>query len=264
MHEGRHLQIGSVWLEDLTDAEGLRLYRFFARTLTAEYEQAEGHLFGPEAVRRIEIGMPFLAEGSLRPWDRRTLEHFRESEAVHNALKGPRRGLEETVAFLGWEDPGQDATDASEEEAEDGSDEEDEFVAEGLDYYKSREVRKRFDYLTLRRSYFARSEFERVSFRDADLSGSRIAFADWLDCDFSDADLTGAFIGAIFVGCDFSRAVLEGADLRWSDFLDCNFAGASMIGAKVVREQRDRLVLAANQLAEVEWCDDAGPEPPEG
>lgn len=265
LSEDQGLQPGSVWMSDLADVGGLSLYRFLARTLTGGFEQIGGYLFGPEAVHLIEAGRPFLEEGSLQPSHRDTLKVMKQSDATQRSLTGPRLSWEETAAFMGW-----DGRPVAEEEGEDAAEQIDdagegeefhEYVSQSLDYFRSGEDRKRFDHLNLRRSYLAKSYFELTSFRDTDLSGSRIVCDDWLDCDFSDADLTGAFVAALFVGCNFTGAVLERADLRQSDFIDCQFGGAKLAGAKLLHEHRDKLPLTGDQVADIDWHADPGPEP---
>jgi hypothetical protein len=120
-------------------------------------------------------------------------------------------------------------------------------------------------HLTMPRTFFGRSLFERVSFADTDLSESFMCWNDFEDCDFTGADLSGCDMRAShFRRCTFDRAVLRGADLRRSSFEECTFVGAEMAGA-VVDQARTlgRLSdkLSEGQLATLNYTQEPGPEP---
>jgi uncharacterized protein YjbI with pentapeptide repeats len=123
-------------------------------------------------------------------------------------------------------------------------------------------------HLTMPRTFFGRSLFERVSFADTDLKESRMCWNDFEECDFSGADLSGCDMRAShFRGCKFAGAVLRGADLRRSTFDGCDFTGADLSGASAeATGSRARLrdLLSAEQRVAVSWTKDAGPEPPGG
>ncbi len=123
-------------------------------------------------------------------------------------------------------------------------------------------------HLTMPRTFFGRSLFERVSFVGTDLSESCMCWNDFEDCNFSGADLSSCDMRAShFRRCTFDRAVLRGADLRRSSFEGCTFVGAEMAGA-VVDQARTlgRLIdkLSESQLDTLDFTQEPGPEPPGG
>lgn len=138
----------------------------------------------------------------------------------------------------------------------------------GFSYFRYRLQDADNSNLTLPRTFFGRSEFNRVNFANTDLSESRMCWNDFDDCDFSGADLFGCDMRASnFRRCKFLGAVLRGADLRRSSFVDCDFAGAVLTGA--VAEDEDAIgcvqdYLAEEQQAVMAWTEDGGPEPPGG
>ncbi len=88
---------------------------------------------------------------------------------------------------------------------------------------------------------------------------------DWLECDFTDAHLTRADLGASeYVRCCFAGARLAHADMRGSAFEECDFTGARMANARLTREQGAQLGLTRSQQMEIDWQDEDGPEPPGG
>lgn len=122
--------------------------------------------------------------------------------------------------------------------------------------------------LTLPRSFFGRSGFERVNFANTDLSESCMCWNDFDYCDFSRADLSGCDMrSSIFRHCRFAGAILRGADLRRSTFEECDFSGADMGGAVAEDKSgagRVRECLSEEQVAVMVWRPDGGPEPPGG
>jgi hypothetical protein len=122
--------------------------------------------------------------------------------------------------------------------------------------------------LTLPRTYFGRSGLERVSFRNTDLSESRMCWNDFKDCDFSEADLTDCDMRASsFESCKFVGAILRGADLRRSSFNGCDFTGADLTGAVADEDETIEYLydkLTEDQQATMAWHDEPGEEPPGG
>jgi uncharacterized protein YjbI with pentapeptide repeats len=118
------------------------------------------------------------------------------------------------------------------------------------------------------RTNFNRSGWTRVRFAGCRLVESFACWADFVDCDFSGADLTGCDMRAsLFRGCRFDGAILRGADLRRSSFEGCSFVGADMTGAiaddyETMGYLFDKLTEA--QLATMSVHADPGPEPPGG
>ena len=134
----------------------------------------------------------------------------------------------------------------------------------GLSFFKSRLRAADYSNLTLPRTFFGRSEVIRVSFASCDLSGSRMCWNDFEDCDFSGADLTGSDLRAsLFKRCRFAGAILRDVDLRQSSFEDCDFSEAEMQGAV---SQKDRLAthLSLEQREVMIWTSNEGPVPPGG
>jgi uncharacterized protein YjbI with pentapeptide repeats len=137
-----------------------------------------------------------------------------------------------------------------------------------LSYFRTGLAGADRSHLTMPRTFFGRSLFERVSFVDTDLSESCMCWNDFDDCDFTGADLSGCDMrAALFRRCTFDRAVLRGADLRGSSFEGCTFVGAEMAGAVV--DQAGALghlidKLSEGQLATLSCTQEPGPEPPGG
>ena len=138
----------------------------------------------------------------------------------------------------------------------------------GLSYYKYRLQDADNSNLTLPRTFFGRSGFERVSFANTDLSQSRMCWNDFPGCDFSGADLSVCDMRASrFKACKFVGAVLRGADLQQSSFNKCDFTGADVTGA--IAEDEDAIgcvqdYLSDEQQATMTWSADSGPEAPGG
>jgi hypothetical protein len=122
--------------------------------------------------------------------------------------------------------------------------------------------------MTLPRTFFGRSWITRVRFVNTDLSQSWMCWNDFTDCDFSGADLSRCEMRAsIFRRCTFNGADLRRADLRRSTFDGCEFTGARMKGAHadaVYGEQDLEYELSPEQIKEMRWSEDTGPEPDGG
>lgn len=119
--------------------------------------------------------------------------------------------------------------------------------------------------LSMPRSFFGRSEINRVSFRNTDLHESNLCWNDFLGTDFTEADLARSDMrSSIFQQVVFVNAKLDGADLRRSSFIDCNFEGATMRGVALTREQCPTMLLSEAQRLAVDWHEDNGPEPDGG
>jgi len=108
--------------------------------------------------------------------------------------------------------------------------------------------------LTLPRTFFGRSSFERVNFGNTDLSESRICWNDFIECDFSGSDLIGCDMRAsIFKNCKFECARLTNTDLRQSSFEECDLTGAQMDGAKLTHAQWRAMILSKDQEKVIDW-----------
>ncbi len=116
--------------------------------------------------------------------------------------------------------------------------------------------------LTLPRTFFGRSEINRSTFRNTDLTESNLCWNDFNDVDFTDALLARSDLRAsLFTRVRFDSADLSNADLRQSTFEHCVFTNAMMAGTVLTPAQGRHLSLSARQRAEVAWTDDEGPEP---
>ena len=181
-----------------------------------------------------------------------------------------RRSLEETWEFL-------DAQDDDEDVPRDASgnpfvprqmpSHDDEVL--GFSFFKSVTEDADYSILTLPRTFFGRSEFERVSFQNTDLSESRMCWNDFIECDFSLADLSACDMRAsTYVRCKFDQAILKDADFRHSFFEDCTFAGANVTGVIVdepsAKECELFEALTNEQIALLEQWANPGPEPKGG
>jgi|ERR1700733_3515038 BTB/POZ domain-containing protein KCTD9 len=119
--------------------------------------------------------------------------------------------------------------------------------------------------LTLRRTFFGRSEINRVSFRNSDLRESNLCWNDFIGTDFARADLAGSDVrSSIFKQVLFVAANLDGADLRGSSFLNCDFKRASMKGTVLTYQQVEMMQLSNPQKREIAWRKDEGEEPKGG
>jgi uncharacterized protein YjbI with pentapeptide repeats len=98
---------------------------------------------------------------------------------------------------------------------------------------------------------------------NTDLNQSFKCWNDFIDCDFTGADLTCCDLRAsVFEGCSFVRCKLIGADLRWSDFEGCDFPDADLTGARADGDT-DLPEISEEQYDQIDWQDE-GPEPPGG
>lgn len=119
--------------------------------------------------------------------------------------------------------------------------------------------------LTLRRTFFGRSELRHVSFEGTDLGESNLCWNDFVDVSFANADLSRCDLRASKFECvSFAGAVLTGADLRQSSFAECSFEGARMDGAVLTQAQGSSLGLSEQQRSSIAWSAADGPAPPGG
>jgi uncharacterized protein YjbI with pentapeptide repeats len=119
--------------------------------------------------------------------------------------------------------------------------------------------------LTLPRTYFSRSQIDRTSFRNTDLTESVANWNNFEDVDLSSADLTRFdFRACEILRTKFVDADLTEADLRCCSFEACDFTGATMTRTKLTRDTGRSLNLSAAQRAEIEWHEEDGEEPDGG
>lgn len=122
--------------------------------------------------------------------------------------------------------------------------------------------------LTLPRMFLARSEFKRVNFRCSEFTESRMCWNDFIECDFSSADLRRCDMrSSNFRKCTFRGADLANADLRISLFEGCTFDGAVLTHAIAdLPSAKAGLRLSLNELQRrsVKWAKSPGEVPPGG
>lgn len=199
-----------------------------------------------------------IRRNAFWPWNPQLLESYMNQ----------RRALEETWAFL--EEQGEevplDESGAPFVPPQMPS-QDDEVL--GFSFF--RELLEDADYsnLTLPRTFFGRSELERVSFQNTDLSESRMCWNDFIECDFSRADLFACDMRAsTYVRCKFDQAILKDADFRRSYFEGCTFTGANLAGVIVDKRSATKCglleTLTTEQIASLEQQANPGPEPKGG
>jgi BTB/POZ domain-containing protein KCTD9 len=139
----------------------------------------------------------------------------------------------------------------------------------GFSFFRTSVEEDDFSDCTLPRTFVGRSELTDVSFRNTDLSESRMCWNEFNGCNFSKADLSGCDMRASkFVRCKFDGADLRGVDLRRSSFEDSSFKGANLKGAIMDNDSAadwgaDKHLSKA-QVASIVWHDDPGKEPEGG
>ena len=110
----------------------------------------------------------------------------------------------------------------------------------------------------------ARSEIRGTSFKNTDLSESRLCWNDFIDVDFAGAKLAGSDLRAsVYKKVKFVGADLQKADLRRSTFQECDFTGADLRGAKLSRGAKVLETLAPDQRRVIDYQPE-GEEPPGG
>lgn len=115
------------------------------------------------------------------------------------------------------------------------------------------------------RILIGRSKVVRVNLQGADLTGSRMCWSDFEECDFSYAFLAGCDLRAsLFQKCNFAGAALRGVDLRRSAFEQCDFSGADLTGAIASDAGGLKLLLTSQQQAAVQWTPFLGEMPAGG
>ena len=261
LFQERCLIMGQV--DGFGDPQSLNLYRTFARRVLKGFARIRGTYVGPEAEHLLDGGARLTQDASAPvECDLRRAAAPRARDAA--GVRAARLPLEATWEYLrahGYEAP----TDAGGRPLIGGAMPSFDDSVLGLHFFRTGLEDEDLGALTIPRTYFARSEFRRVAFRDTDLSESRMCWNDWLECDFSQADLTGADMRAsLYEQCRFVGAALAGADLRRSRFEACDFAAARMRGAKLTYRQGAGLGLTERQRYEVDWQAEDGPEPPGG
>jgi len=132
----------------------------------------------------------------------------------------------------------------------------------GVNFFRTRLENDKLENMTLRRTFFGRSEVVGVSFKNSDLSQSNLCWNDFTEVDFSNASLESSDLRAsLFAKVLFNHTDLKKADLRRSRFESCAFDNADLTGAIAHNRQKHELNLAEAQLRQVAWTNDDGEEP---
>jgi uncharacterized protein YjbI with pentapeptide repeats len=132
----------------------------------------------------------------------------------------------------------------------------------GVNFFRTQLANDRLENLTLRRTFFGRSEFVDVSFKRTNLSESNLCWNDFIGVDFTDADLRASDLrSSTFSRVIFVRTDLAKCDLRRSTFEACRFDGADLSGAILHARQKLTVPLSEAQLRQVAWTHDQGDEP---
>ena len=135
----------------------------------------------------------------------------------------------------------------------------------GVSFFRSLLQSGDLSNMTLPRTYFGRSEIRHIAFRNCDLSESRACWNDFLFVNFSGAILTGMdFRASILKSVNFEAADLTNADFRHCDLEKCKFGRAIMSGVKMPDRFKSAFKWTKRQLNDIEWCLNAGEEPPGG
>lgn len=121
---------------------------------------------------------------------------------------------------------------------------------EGIDLFRTRVEEEDYAGLTLPHLYVCRTLIRKCSFRDSDVSQSLLVWSDFENVTFVEADLhDGDLRNSIFDGCQFDGANLEGCDVRGSTFRGCTFFGARTMGMVITQKLARTLPLLPEQLA---------------
>jgi len=136
----------------------------------------------------------------------------------------------------------------------------------GFSFFRTGLEDEKLENLSLPRTFLGRSGFTGVSFKNTDLSGSRMCWNVFANCDFTGADLSGCDMRAsVFADCVFDGANLNAANLEHSTFEGCTFTGADLTGAIADAVYGDEYGLVDNlsdeQSASMTWNEEPGPEP---
>jgi BTB/POZ domain-containing protein KCTD9 len=135
----------------------------------------------------------------------------------------------------------------------------------GVSFFRTGVWEDALDNLTLPRTFFGRSEVSEISFRNTDLSESWLCWNDFIEVDFTEANLSRCDLRAsLFQEVKFVRTDLSGTDLCQSEFTDCDFTEANMQKTRLTRGQGDELRLSDVQRREIDWQEEEGEEPAGG
>jgi uncharacterized protein YjbI with pentapeptide repeats len=135
----------------------------------------------------------------------------------------------------------------------------------GVEFFRTWVGDAKLENLTLPRTYFSRTEIKTCSFAGCDLSESVANWNDFVDVNFSAADLSRFdFRGCNLTQINFGNSILRCADLRCCSFEGCDFTGADLINAKITKEVGASIDLTPAQRETIDWQDSDGADPDGG
>lgn len=135
----------------------------------------------------------------------------------------------------------------------------------GVSFFRTMLADSKMEDLTLPRTFFGRSEIRATSFRNTDLSESTANWNDFIDVDFSAADISRSdFRACVFERTRFVGARLVDVDFRHCSFKNCDFAGAELTGAKFANQASASLQFSSEQRRLINWQTTDGEEPEGG
>ena len=135
----------------------------------------------------------------------------------------------------------------------------------GVSFFRTSLADAKLEKLTLPWTFFGRSEIRAASFKGTDLTGSVANWNDFIDVDFTEANLSNADLRAnLFERVRFTGASLVGADLRYCGIKQCDFTGADLTDVKLTRKVGTALKLSQEQQYSIDWQEDDGEEPEGG
>jgi BTB/POZ domain-containing protein KCTD9 len=115
--------------------------------------------------------------------------------------------------------------------------------------------------LTLPRTFFGRSQIDRVSFRNSDLHESNLRWNDFNGTDFSGADLGSSDMRASLFHNVLLLPPISMAQICDNRLSLCSFEEATMKHAILTRQQGAAMRLSETQRQHIDWRDEDGPEP---
>lgn len=135
----------------------------------------------------------------------------------------------------------------------------------GVSFFRTQLADAKLEQLTLPRTFFGRSEIRATSFVGTDLSESTANWNDFVEVDFSAAELSRCdFRACLIQSVQFVGANLSETDFRHSCLIDCVFTNANLRGAKFTKVAVESLHLSPEQLSVIDWQDEDGDEPEGG
>jgi BTB/POZ domain-containing protein KCTD9 len=134
----------------------------------------------------------------------------------------------------------------------------------GVSFFRTLVADEALENLTLPRTFFGRSEIRGTSFKNTDMSESRLCWNDFMYVDFTATKLTGSDLRAsVYENVKFVGADLQNADLRRGTFRECDFTDANLRGAKLNKGAKILESMTPDQRAAIDYQPE-GEEPPGG